>query len=636
LGKQQTPNEPNYQSPSEFAHYFTTQYENEQTFRTICIRYFNLLIDALNKDVNDKFRDENLRNDFSEDLLKQIDQLMKKEIKNDEHLLEYSPSPIKYKYRRPLIFIFDDASKMELTHSGRSTDSSYSNFSILLKLIESLQKNVFVLFVDSSFSLLLNHKYETNHLVNDDKSTYSLLFNPNYDKKICSFGVIYLLPTWDVHVDYESIKNIQESVKLENVCKYGRPLWTKLYEGVSKNLDETNSRLSYYHVINDLTSEELINGRVSRLDCNGKLAIWSTRIGYIPIKSLTIKQNLVAKHFAILMHENIDSGIFDIDYPSEPLLADAASGVLNNEKIYNPGSFDELKSKEFEQSLVTLCNLYPLIESSYNIILMVAKIILIRSMDLACLDRGEILNIPFFSLKYVKVDKFLQKLYGEEGIDIINQQYSNTNPENAEKLLNAYLNFNHFTKSNFNIKDVSLINSIRRCAAIDCSSNQQNIFDLVIPITFNLTNFDEISAIVIKVKCYPENIKDVIFEDINFQMLGIENKNSMMPYLIIHMNLVNVPDNRIFCLREYNELWSSLNQSKYRSFIYSQSISYIVFKCFEANQDSIDLLNDLIKKKFSIPFPNCFLGYEFDPYRNEKNINEAIQNSASILKSDHH
>ena len=44
------------------------------------------------------------------------------------------------------------------------------------------------------------------------------------------FDPIYLLPTWDSYADYNLIANIKESIKIENVCKFGRVLWGNLYD----------------------------------------------------------------------------------------------------------------------------------------------------------------------------------------------------------------------------------------------------------------------------------------------------------------------------------------------------------------------------------------------------------------------
>lgn len=69
------------------------------------------------------------------------------------------------------------------------------------------------------------------------RSSQSMLIEP-----------IYLLPNWDVFVDIEKIKCPKDSMNLENICSFGRPLWASLVK--TKNSDIKFNQLSNKYLPN--------------------------------------------------------------------------------------------------------------------------------------------------------------------------------------------------------------------------------------------------------------------------------------------------------------------------------------------------------------------------------------------------
>ena len=185
-------------------------------------------------------------------------------------------------------------------------------------------------------------------------------------------------------------------------------------------------------------------------------------------------------------------------------------------------------------------------------------------MDDACTSSKTSAVQNLSKLKYIQVGEFLTHLYGKcsdvnecgksknglwfcnnQKIDakcsikMILDQYADTNTNHAQRLLNAYLNFNHFSKSYdcLILKDLDFIRIIKRCAAIHRKREESKI-DLVIPITFNLNNFDELSAILVQVNLDKKSEMvsyNEAFENVRFRSLGVGD--NLQPFLLLIMEL---------------------------------------------------------------------------------------------------
>ena len=124
-------------------------------------------------------------------------------------------------------------------------------------VITELNGNVFVLFVDT-FSI-------SNDFVSKTHSNPSLRIT--LGEKIL-FHPIYLLPTWDAYIDYDAIKNIKDTIKIENVCRFGPVLWGNLYDTYSKNRQKYANENIHYYFLADLTITKLIGGNSNTYNYN--------------------------------------------------------------------------------------------------------------------------------------------------------------------------------------------------------------------------------------------------------------------------------------------------------------------------------------------------------------------------------
>ena len=148
-------------------------------------------------------------------------------------------------------------------------------------------------------------------------------------EKMEIFEPIYLLPNWDVFLDESRIKIIKDTVKYENLCMYGRALWGSW-------LDTKNNSNGKYNSINTsrlytLAWEKLICFKeIESVDLDDILAILSTRLGVIKPKSVSSSQNMVVRNMAVSIYVNNKKDLFEIAYPSEPVLAEASAFLMHN------------------------------------------------------------------------------------------------------------------------------------------------------------------------------------------------------------------------------------------------------------------------------------------------------------------
>ena len=585
-----------YPPRSCIADYFTKIYTNETILENFLIDYFNLFIENLNKD--ESFYSQ-FKNGFSNELKALIDEISPKNgTKNNNNSKTIEKKSIYiYKQTKPLVFIFDEASSL-LGKESRS-----SNYFLLRKILTESPENVFTLFLDtfSVLSRFMPVSYQDPSLRRSYKN-----------RKV--FDPIYLLPTWDAYADYDSITNIKESIKIENVCKFGRVLWASLYQSYLKDKDKLENKIKKRFLV-ELACDKIIGGKAfaeRKYDELDYLAILSTRIGAINTKLVSINQKLVAEKMAVCTYVDIDENRFEIDYPSEPILADAGANHL---------SFDAFASciKHLQNCVSTS------IVSQGEVGEAIAKLILIRAMDKACYKSNTSICDSLFILKYIQVGEFLTSLYGKckENkncgknnknewfcdqdkciINMIIRQYGNDS-NYAQKLLNAYMNFNHFSRANCYLDKIDFKKVIKRCAAIHCKHGETAI-DLVIPISLNLENFDEISAILIQVKLnsHPGVVSYLdAFDNIEFDKIINRTLN---PYLLIYMQLGCPIKSSSFIVKPLDKTISNSKQDKYRSIIFSRGISEKIFPILTSIEVSylINLANPNPKLLFNAKFPD--------------------------------
>lgn len=510
-------NSTGYPPRSCLANYLTMQ-EDTKTKIKIYKSYLNLFIDLLkNSEINCS---DFLRNQ-SEDKKDQLKKLMEDKLRQTCHESKLSV----YTDSRPLVFIFDESSSL----LGLKQNDYESNYFVLRRVLSELGGNVFVLFLDTFTNL---SEFQPAQFSDPSERVYNL-------EKIL-FEPIYLLPNWDLFVDYNCIENIFDTVKFENICRFGRVLWGS-WMFTKQNSNGRFQNVSDEQIFNVAISK-LIGGRafaMLNLNDNECIAVLSCRIGTIRLRQISTNQNLVANNMAVCTYVDTRKAIFDIEYPSEPILAMAAASLMHE------FGFDKIIDtliKSVESSLIAKGERGEAI----------AKLILIHTID--HLTRKKHSQSVKKYLNLTRVGEFIQELYGKcqndcgciqnewkcQNVDknvvcpirIINEQLID-----STELLNGFLNFNHFTKPNCWLKKASLQVSLKRCAAIHCKSMQPAI-DLVIPVCLDSNNFDSLSAIIIQVKLTSEPLKPdymTAFDGISSKMF--HDLDSKKPYIMLFMQL---------------------------------------------------------------------------------------------------
>ncbi|CAF0970233.1 unnamed protein product [Brachionus calyciflorus] len=528
--------------------------------------YFNAFIDLLNTteisclDFFNKYI-KNSDRDYSQTIMDLVESQIKN-FSNDRDV------PF-YKGNKPLIFIFDDASS--LLKVNRNYKGSTTCFDLIRNVLSNLRNNIFVLFVNM-FTI---------------SSNFDVKIDPDPSARIAYRSLkelepIYLLPTWDLYADQVKIEKISDSVKFENICMYGRPLWGSLLQ-TRKNSGQKYDYIGFSELY-DLAIFKLTCGKMTEsLNSNDILAVVGCRLGVIQPKSISRRQELVANNMAVCVYVKNSEYLFDIVYPSEPILAESAAfvkGVIGYVKIV------ESLIESLESSSVSIDDKAGLI----------GKLILLIAKDKA--GRSVRVNEPFLYLNVVQVGVFLQKLYGECDekcgnetnnwtcssqnkkcvIKLVNEQL-----QDPDTLLNGYINFNHFVQSKTNMSETQLLPALKRCVAFQCKQNEKSI-NFVIPVCLNKDNLESISAIMVKVKLNnnPKNLENKSFVEYAFTEMS-EDFDPYKGFLVLYMQL-GQPKNKTSFIsslkpKEDHEF------NKYHAIIYSQGISRDVFPILESDLD---------------------------------------------------
>ena len=579
-----------YPSPSYFASYFTRPFKNTQHAKLFYTKFLNKYIDILNNPNSYSHMDENLKDKIKNNAISPQDyfECFSKNQKIVEKIATEiwfdSESSTKFKQIKVkdafLVFVFDEASSLLTNHSIDSRGLKEKNYFILRSILSDQAKELIKQSNQNKiFSLFLDTLIPFNELAPITQNDPSL--RVSFENEF-TIEPIFLIPTWNIFKDVSQIRNIKESVQFGNVCMFGRPLWYAWYKSNIEsefNFDEGK--------LIALAEDKLIGGQSKlkkKLNYFDVIAIFSVRIGILKPVSTIDSQNLVAKNMAVCLNIDKQKSLFEINYPSEPILAEAAARLMNSNvhDVY-------LESGEkftFDTMIRKLNNLLAQsIVHKGNLGQKIALIILIKAMDLS---KHEYLNHPFKFLKIVTVKEFLLSLYGQDAIVIIKQQL------NDDQLLNGYVNFNHFVHTENEASEINYTELIKHCAALHCRQTQTEI-DMVIPVCLDENNFDNISAIFIQVKLHKKSvIKRPKFEFDKIDLSFLNNNNSSLPFLVIYMQL-GLKNN--VCLTNPTVNFNIKAQPN-AALIYSEGIikdDQLVFKCL--NQKDANALVDLTNVK---------------------------------------
>ena len=312
------------------------------------------------------------------DFEKEMNKLIARQIKSNNNCEE------------PFVFVFDESRELlKLEIESRSAgELIFNGLRHIIRILKGCK--VFVIFIDTPSKLtnfLPQTKRDPSRRV---ASGSSKLFNP-----------IFLIPTWNVHLDV-SPTNIREASSKNYLYKIGRPLWNSLYEKYMIEDEMLNDNIQETYII-ELAIEKL-RGRCikyNEFDSDTILAVIASR------KSININSNspqimnLVANNMAICIYINDDENN-DIRalYLSEPTLIEAAAILFN--RITYPTLINNLK--EFISQNVIM-------KSHRGEFIM--EFILLAAWDRICLNPDRIPKNEWRFHQMINVSEYLEALFGD-------------------------------------------------------------------------------------------------------------------------------------------------------------------------------------------------------------------------------
>lgn len=554
-----------YPKRSYLAKDLTDFFSSEQSARQYFISYFNMFFHFLNQ--NPSISHEEFFKKFSngfdgQSTYSEHYELIVNNIKQLQSNCPQTDQLIDYVNNKPLVFVFDEASSLLKSDSDPKSDELFikPNYFILRSLISEMNrdKKIFVLFLDtfSSLSSFMPNKW----FGPSKRASQSILIEP-----------IYLLPNWDVFVDIEAIKTPKDSMVFENICSFGRPLWGSLLK--AKQLDKKYKQIGCKDLVS-LAKEKLVGGGIKKLNeftINDSLAILSCRIGTIRPLLTSICQDLVAKNMAVCTYANYEENIFQIEYPSEPFLSNAAAiyfnETINTNNIIQSGLFFLINNL----NQAVLNSIVDQGDKGETI----SKILLLKAYDASVnqLELDDTLDLIRKYCSYIKVECFIKNLYGQIGLETIKNQLGRNE---SNKLLNGYVRFNHFVRAECSKEKLNLKNLIKRCCAVQCAKTEPGV-DFVIPIIYSLdeNTFEQMSVILVQTKLHA-TIKPL--EVNKLKKIQICRSDITTPFLVIYMQLGQVLETLIS--QDFN------SKLRNRAIIYSEGISSQVFCSINADEET--------------------------------------------------
>ena len=269
----------------------------------------------------------------------------------------------------------------------------------------------------------------------------------------------YLLDVFDCRVQRPA--NITVSSSIAQIRSMGRPLWADVDEGaiiefaMEKILCDRKKARDIYEAERTVVIEKVTEA----------LAILGPRL-YLEISSLSQQASeLVSSHMRILRHVDGTRESLVTTSPSEPVLAEAASHIMNCSGILVQ-VLDHLVSSIRNHIVVNAGDQGEL----------VGRILCLLAIDKAIQSKPKLWNM--YS-QTVTVQEFFNALVGPESCKKLSPIF--TKQANSITLRNSKIRFNHFAYAEFTPTRLDLIEFFFRGAAIFCKRNQKGV-DIIIPV----------------------------------------------------------------------------------------------------------------------------------------------------------
>jgi hypothetical protein len=353
------------------------------------------------------------------------------------------------------------------------------------------------------------------------------------------FPPFYILDTIDIYA-----KNPQTPREAEDpafMFRWGRPLWGSLLEAQSHNMALTSDRII------DLARDKIIGGTnftswkqdKSRKTFSAAetLSILGPRLCIDVSPWTSLSSQLVSNHMWLCLHVSEQRDRIATSLPSEPILAEAASRIMNDPSVDVSELLNVLAST-FKEGVVL---------GGYRGEL-VARFLLLRAWDVACDKRIQSTTLTVnnqYSLS-MPLGDFLKSLLASEAYEKLAPHLEDEKDSTymQSTLCNALIKFTHFVKVTYTPSRQELLQFFIRGAAILCKECEKGA-DIIIPIFMGKVgtslDADRISYVLIQVKNLQNDAWDDAYPSsatsaLSPARIGIEDLPHM-PFLSIYMQL---------------------------------------------------------------------------------------------------
>uniref|UniRef100_A0A1D1XK08 Cytochrome c-type biogenesis protein CycH n=1 Tax=Anthurium amnicola TaxID=1678845 RepID=A0A1D1XK08_9ARAE len=453
--------------------------------------------------------------------------VIKSLIGNDQHTLGTKLQMTGNIRTLKILFIFDEARYLTTTKNIKDGRSHFYYLRHALKYLPRYS-GIFAIFTDT-ISRISNFA---------PKSEFdpSLRISEAGEKL---FPPFYILDTIDIYA-----KDPQTPGEAEDpACLFrrGRPLWGSLFEAQSHNMALTSDRII------DLARDKIIGGTNFtswKKDKNRKtfsaaetLSILGPRLCIDVSPWTLLSSQLISSHMWLCLHVSEERDRITTSLPSEPILAEAASRIINDPSVDVSELLNVLAST-FREGVVL---------GGYRGEL-VARFLLLRAWDVACNKRITSTTLTVsnqYSLSMTLGD-FLKTLLVAETYKEL-APYLEDEKDSAyiqSTLCNALIRFTHFIKVTYTPSRQELLQFFIRGAAVLCKECEKGA-DIIIPIFMGKADTsldaDRISYVLIQVKNLQNDAWDDAYPSsatsaLSPARIGIEDLPHM-PFLSIYMQL---------------------------------------------------------------------------------------------------
>jgi hypothetical protein len=148
------------------------------------------------------------------------------------------------------------------------------------------------------------------------------------------FRPIFRLDTFDILSEDETLSfDEKECQSDKRVLSYGRPGWRSLFDSES-TLEEilclADLKVTGHTILHEADTSTV------------KLAILALRFGFMLANSVSLTEKLVASHMATVVDVSPDREFMAMNYPSEPILVEAAARVMHDDSAKDGYGYERI------------------------------------------------------------------------------------------------------------------------------------------------------------------------------------------------------------------------------------------------------------------------------------------------------